>query len=186
MEWSSWSGLGSGVSSTVYRVVVDGSGNVYAGWNLPHARRGNRGTHCSWNGSTWSGLGSGMNSSVYGLVLDGYGNLTPVKHLLWGGVIVLYIALWNGSAWSGLGSGMNASVTKAWNSIRLELRRGRIPYNGRPVSAGSIAKCAIVFPFPVLSSPSSGATVEYPLQSSHGIAYPGAVSYAIQVSSTSS
>ena len=74
---SSWSGLGSGMNSTVRTLAMDESGNLYAGGEFTTAEGVTANYIARWDGTTssWSTLGSGMNSSVFALTMDGSGNL---------------------------------------------------------------------------------------------------------------
>ena len=72
-DGSSWSTLGSGMSSTVYALAVDGS-NLYAGGYFTTAGGVVVNRIAKWDGSSWSALGSGMGSTVYALAVNG-GNL---------------------------------------------------------------------------------------------------------------
>ncbi len=125
---SSWSGLGSGGSTTagtVHALAVMGQhlyvGGTFTQWgsggSVVTARNIAR-----WNGFTWSSLGSGGGNGVSGTVwslavLDGQlyvgGNFIEANV---GGTVVAAnrVARWNGSSWSSLGSsggnGVNGSV----------------------------------------------------------------------------
>ena len=113
---SSWSALSSGLYlpasgyGLVYSLVLDASGNVYAGGDFTMTTSSLTVNHIAkWNGSSWSALGSGMDGDVPALAMDAAGNLYAggwFKHA--GGVLVNYIAKWNGSSWSSLGSGIGA------------------------------------------------------------------------------
>ncbi len=110
-QWngSSWSALGSGMSSTVHALAVSGS-TLFAGGQFSAAGGAAANDIAEWNGSSWSPLSSGLNEDVYALaILDGNlyvgGFFTGVA-----GGAGNYVAEWNGSSWSALGGGMNDFV----------------------------------------------------------------------------
>jgi hypothetical protein len=95
----------------VRALVVDGSGNLYAGGQFTTAGGVAANRIAKWNGSSWSALGTGMDGTVYALALDPAGNLIAGGAFpKAGGLTTNYIAKWNGSNWSALGSGMNSGV----------------------------------------------------------------------------
>ncbi len=113
-NWAS-SFFGSGVSSWVWALAFDSSGNLYAGGDFSSA--GNCNSGCSriakWNGSTWSALGTGMNNRVLAIAFDGSGNLYAGGDFTTAGTCTTgcnRIAKWNGSTWSALGSGVDRPV----------------------------------------------------------------------------
>ncbi|HLF88954.1 MAG TPA: hypothetical protein VI451_08430, partial [Anaerolineales bacterium] len=70
---STWSALGSGVSSYVYSLAASGD-DVYVG-GLFNAAGGAANTHniARWDGSSWSALGSGVGGYVYGIAVGADG-----------------------------------------------------------------------------------------------------------------
>jgi len=114
---SSWSPLGSGMTSTVYvlNVFDDGSGGgpaLYAGGVFSSAGGVTVNRIARWNGSSWSPLGSGVNKAVRALTVfdDGTGG-GPALYVggefeTAGGITSNFVARWNGSSWSPLGSGV--------------------------------------------------------------------------------
>jgi hypothetical protein len=111
-DGSSWSALGSGLSTVVAALAVSDS-HVYAGGFLTTANH-----IAKWDGSSWSALGSGIGRlfpAVYALAASGNdvyvgGSFTTATNN--GSVVVNVncIAKWNGSDWRALGSGMNGGV----------------------------------------------------------------------------
>ncbi len=184
---SAWSNLGSGMNGTVYTVAIDGSGNVYAGGSFSTAGGASAADIAKWNGSAWSSLGSGMNGNVESIAFDGFGDVYAGGYFTTaGGITADYIAFWNGSAWSSLGSGVNG-----YNFTTLTFDHvGNLYAGGNFTTAGGttadhIAKCAIGLPVPVLSSPSNGVTVGSVSPTLSWNSYSGAVSFGVQVSTSS-
>ena len=102
---SSWSALGSGLNSTVIKIILS-NGDLYAGGTFTDAG-GNASADriAKWNGTSWSPLGSGLNGTVYVMAARGTdiyagGNFTDAG----GDTNADYIAKWNGTSWSALGS----------------------------------------------------------------------------------
>ena len=108
-DGSSWSTLGSGMSSTVYALAVDGS-NLYAGGYFTTAGGVVVNRIAKWDGSSWSALGSGMGSTVYALAVNGGNLYAGGSFTTAGGVSANRVAKWDGSSWSALGSGTNGTV----------------------------------------------------------------------------
>jgi len=103
--------LSSGMDGTVYAIVIDPSGNLYAGGYFTTAGGVTVNNIAKWNGSSWSALGSGTSASVRVLAIDPSGNLyAGGTFTTAGGVTVNKIAKWDGSSWSALGSGMDGAV----------------------------------------------------------------------------
>jgi hypothetical protein len=119
-DGSIWSALGSGVagspgaSEMVYvdALVVDTTGNLFAGGNFALAGGVSIGSIARWDGTAWLGLGNGVGRCYY------YGECSPVHALAFGATGNLYaggsslitgyhIAMWNGVTWSSLGQGVH-------------------------------------------------------------------------------
>lgn len=100
----------------VFALVVDGSGNLYAGGQFSTAGGVTVNGVAKWNGSSWEAFGSGLgdddwSACVNALAVDGSGNLYAGGYFVtMDGVSVNHVAKWNGSSWEALGSGMNGSV----------------------------------------------------------------------------
>ncbi len=103
-------GSGDGVSGTVYALVFDRNGILYAGG--PGRAGGIRvNSVARWDGSSWSALGTGMNNVVRALAVDGNGNLYAGGDFTTaGGVPANRVARWDGTSWAALGDGMNDIV----------------------------------------------------------------------------
>jgi hypothetical protein len=119
---SSWSALGSGLSSPhgassveALTVFDDGSGPaLYVGGLFSTAGGGAANYMAKWNGSSWSALGSGMSGTVSAFAVfdDGSGPALYAGGTFTtaGGVAAKDIAKWDGMNWSALGSGFSGSV----------------------------------------------------------------------------
>lgn len=127
-KWNgtSWSAVGSGMSSYVNALAVfdDGSGGgpaLYAGGVFLTAGGVSANRIAKWNGTSWSALGTGVSFSgtipeVEALIVfdDGLGG-GPALYAggyfnIAGGVTVNSIAKWDGTFWSALGTGVNNSL----------------------------------------------------------------------------
>jgi hypothetical protein len=122
-DGTSWSPLGTGVSSnlhtsTVYALAVfdDGLGGgpaLYAGGFFTSAGGASANNIAKWDGTSWSPLGAGMNSVVLTLIVfdDGTGGGPALyaggDFTNAGGVEANRIAKWDGTSWSPLGAGLN-------------------------------------------------------------------------------
>ena len=114
---STWSALGSGMSTTVYGLTFDSTNNVlYAGGNFTTAGGVTVNNIAKWtvSTSTWSALGSGNPGTVIALAFDSTNNVLYAGGTFTtaGGVTANRIAKWtvNSSAWSALGSGISSTV----------------------------------------------------------------------------
>ena len=108
-----WSGLGSGITDTVYALATVGN-DVYAGGVFTSAGGVPASCIAKWDGTAWSAVGGGFDNLVHSLVVDngivyagGYFSFatnsgTPVS--------TSYIAKWDGNNWSAVGKGLNAPV----------------------------------------------------------------------------
>jgi hypothetical protein len=112
-DGTSWSPLGSGVSSLVYALAVydDGGGPALYAGGLFHWAGGVAVSNIArWDGASWSALGSGMNHRVHTLAVfdDGAGPALYAGGYFTaaGGVAASSIAKWDGTSWSSLGSGL--------------------------------------------------------------------------------
>ena len=114
-KWNgtSWSAVGTGMSSTVYALTVhdDGGGpELYAGGAFTTAGGVSANGIAKWDGSNWSALGSGANGTVRAFAVydDGSGPALYAggSFTSAGGVAAARIAKWSGATWSALGSGL--------------------------------------------------------------------------------
>ncbi len=104
-----------GVTGFVYALVVDGSGNLYAGGRFLTAGGAIANGVAQWDPITqsWSALGSGTNHFVHALAVDSNGNLYAGGDFTTvGGIDANYIARWDPltQTWSSLSGGMDHSV----------------------------------------------------------------------------
>lgn len=117
-KWNgtTWSALGSGMSSSVYS-LVEKNGILYAGGSFDSAGGIHVNRIAKWNGTTWSALGSGVAGveswdqptiSIYSLAIHSNGDLY-VGGIFdsAGGIATGRIAKWNGTIWESLGAGVN-------------------------------------------------------------------------------
>jgi hypothetical protein len=146
-QWngSTWSALGTGITGShfgsfkVNALVVDGSGNLYAGGSFTTAGGVKSENIAKWNGIAWgslgSGIGSGIGRSVDALALDSNGTLYAGGNFTTaGGLAITRIAKWNGSAWSALDTGVNDDV----RALALD-SSGNLYAGGRFTTAGGVA-----------------------------------------------
>jgi hypothetical protein len=121
-KWSAstWSALGSGISSSVEALTEfdDGSGPaLYAGGAFLAAGGVAANSIAKWNGANWSALSTGVSGPSYdvsaltvfddgsGPALYAGGGFTGA-----GGFPASRVAKWDGASWSALGSGLNSTT----------------------------------------------------------------------------
>jgi hypothetical protein len=114
---SLWSSVGTFTSGTsvpvsLLTVVVDKSGNLFAGGTFDYVNGVRVRNIAQWNGSTWNTVGTGgANNTVSTLTIDPSGDIIAGgEYTIIGSDSISYIAKWNGNKWSGLGSGLNGGV----------------------------------------------------------------------------
>jgi len=103
-KWNgtSWSPMGTGISSTVYAIEVSGD-DLYASDTF-------NGGISKWNGSQWIPLSSGVNVEIFSIKKVGNDLYAGGVFTQIGSLNTNYIAKWNGSNWIALGNGVNSSV----------------------------------------------------------------------------
>lgn len=102
---SAFTALGTGSNDTVLSMVVDGSGNLWAGGNFTSMGGvANTARIARWNGSAWQSVGTGgANSSVTALALAPNGDIIAGGNFTTiGGVSSVGLARYNGTAWTSL------------------------------------------------------------------------------------
>jgi len=110
-----WSAVGTGTNAWIYSLVLDSSGNIYAGGIFATAGGVSANNIAKWNGSAWSALSSGMSGgseggAIHKIMTDSSGNLYAGGSFdTAGGIATNNVAKWNGSSWTALGSGMGMS-----------------------------------------------------------------------------
>ncbi len=111
---SSWSGLGSGMNSSVTALVVydDGSGPaLHAGGYFSTAGGAAANQIAKWNGASWSALSAGMNNSVFALTTHDLGGGTALvaggSFTAAGTAPATWVGTWDGSDWSAVGGVTN-------------------------------------------------------------------------------
>ena len=132
-DGSAWSSVGSdGPLGTVYALLPDGAGGLYAGGDF--ANIGPRLAH--WNGSGWSDVGGGVpNGVVYALALGGSDLYVGGQFTQAGTLVTSNIARWDGAAWHKLGV---AGVTQGFGSAQAHVRA--IAVDGANVYVGGLFK----------------------------------------------
>jgi len=153
-DGSQWNTVGSGVSSTVYALRVDGS-DLYVGGSFQNAG-GNASADflAKWNGVAWSAVGSNgagngsLSSTVYALAMFNSelyvgGSFTNVVDV---DTVVLdeadYIAHWNGSHWQPVNNGSGTPIGN--NVFALEPTGSGLYVGGSFVNANGIAEADAV------------------------------------------
>jgi hypothetical protein len=96
-------------------LVVDSSGNLFAGGTITQAGGAAMNRIAKWNGTSWSALGAGLSGAgapeVYALAVGAHGELYAGGNFsAAGGVAANNIAMWNGTSWSALAGGVNSWV----------------------------------------------------------------------------
>lgn len=141
-----WNALGAGIGFfnvyiTVWALVVDGSGNLYAGGGFNTAGSVPASSIAKWNGATWSPLGAGISGNVYALAIDGMGSVyAGGSFVTAGGVVANNIAKWNGSSWAPLGTGTNGVSTFSRSVFALTIDGSGMVYVGGSINmAGGVA-----------------------------------------------
>lgn len=175
-DGTAWHSLGEGVKKDlsilecVNALVIDTTGNLYAGGGFSMAGGIEVQNIAKWDGVSWSSLGSGIggipgnSSTVNTLAFDENGNLYAGGNFKYAdSIIVNSIARWDGSKWDSLGSGVKISnnlIDERTGEIRaLECNGKGMLYAGGEfyLAAGKIsscfAQCNLTGPSPVLSRP---------------------------------
>ena len=116
-DGAAWNAIGSGtygryLEGAVRTLVLDESGNLYAGGHFLSAGEASANYIAKWNGSTWSALGSGLDGNFYpevhALAVDSRGVLYAGGRFdTAGGVPAKNIAKWDGATWSALDNGLD-------------------------------------------------------------------------------
>lgn len=113
-QWngSAWINVGAGTDTTVFSLISDSYGNIYAGGAFNAAGTVYANSVAKWNGSTWSTLGAGMSGltkMINSFAFDSEGNLYAGGWFTYAdGVAVNSLAVWNGTCWSPIGSGIGS------------------------------------------------------------------------------
>ena len=116
--WSTWmEGKQTGLNGMVSALVVDPSGDLYAGGYFTTAGNTPANHIARWDGQAWQDLSGGTDSAVHALALDENGRLyAGGEFTTAGGTAVSAVASWDGATWRALGSGMGSdhSVPYVW------------------------------------------------------------------------
>jgi hypothetical protein len=117
-DGNAWSALGSGMSSDVNALAVQGS-TLYAGGLFSTAGGVPVGRIAQWDGNAWSVLGSGTNNIfVYSLAVAGSDLYVGGSFNVVGGSVPAFnIAKWDGSNWTALGSGLSGTTFPSANAL---------------------------------------------------------------------
>jgi len=108
-DGDAWTALGSGVSSTVYTVAVDGGAVAAAG---SFGSAGARIAHSVsiFEDDVWRALGQGVEGRVLVVQPADGGYYVGGEFTVVGGTPALNIAFWDGASWSPVGSGVDGIV----------------------------------------------------------------------------
>jgi hypothetical protein len=145
-----WVGMGQaeGVVGSIYALVADQKGNIYAGGNFTRAGGISANNIAKWDGTSWSALGSGVTNGAYEAyvhvcAVDSSGNLyVGGKFNTAGSVAAWNLARWDGSAWSAVG---NHAKGFYWVMALAPDNKGNLYVGGEfdsagPLPANNIAK----------------------------------------------
>jgi hypothetical protein len=140
-DGSTWSGFGTGLSSSTYAVALDSLGNIYAGGYFTDAGGNSAADYIAyWDGDSWEALGTGLSSGVLSIDIDSSNNIYAGGYFTnaGGNADADYIAYWNGSSWNALGTGANSTV----NTVLLDSSQN--PYiGGYFTTAGGVSANAV-------------------------------------------
>jgi hypothetical protein len=96
------------MDGTVYALVFDNFGNLYAGGQF---RSDSHSNVVRWNGSDWDSLGCGTNGDLTSLGCDDDGNVYACGEFTEAGATSTNnIAKWDGIKWNALGSGTDSAI----------------------------------------------------------------------------
>jgi hypothetical protein len=144
---TSWSALGSGVSSNVNAIAV-ANGLVYAGGDFTTAGGVTARRFAIWNGSGWSATGaSGLNGSVYRIRVLGTNVYVGGDFLQADDILVNHLGVWDGTRWSAFGrpersKGVGAIVSgvRALAADNQNVYAGGIFTGVGPIAAARVAR----------------------------------------------
>jgi hypothetical protein len=144
---SSWSALGTGVSSvndvaSVTAIAVSGN-EIYVAGEFEMAGGVSANNIAKWNDSSWSALGSGTDGRIEALAVNGSELCAGGFFSIAGGVSANKIAKWNGSNWSALGSGVSHPLGSSVHAVELsgsDVYVGGLFDTAGGASANNIAK----------------------------------------------
>ena len=117
-----WSALGDGITGNpsggggplVNALVMDASGNLYAGGWFTEAGGAPAINIARWDGTEWTVLGDGLSGTngegIDALAIDGSDLYAGGWFTYSGPLAVNHVARWDGSSWSGLGSDPNVGT----------------------------------------------------------------------------
>jgi hypothetical protein len=104
------------MSGTVYSLLLDANGTLYAGGNFATAGGWTVNNIAKWDGNDWAPLGSPPNTGVTGgyinsIIMDASGNLyAGGTFTSAGGQPANRVAKWDGNAWTAFGDGLDNTV----------------------------------------------------------------------------
>ena len=101
-DGTTWSKLGSGLSSVCFAIAVTPT-DVYAGGAFTTAGGVPASRIARWNGSSWSALGAGCAQNVYSIAYMNGSVYAGGDFTSAGGTAVTGFARWDGAAWSAVG-----------------------------------------------------------------------------------
>jgi VCBS repeat-containing protein len=110
-NWDASFGI-PGMNASVYALVIDSNGYLYAGGSFTSAGGVDVNYIARWDGTNWSDLNGGMDNTVLALAVDSDGNLYAGGDFTTaGGVSANRIARWDGMNWHPLSSGVNNPIS---------------------------------------------------------------------------
>lgn len=140
LTWNSLAGTTSnGVSSTVYAIAIDSTGNVYVGGLFSNADSTILVKNIAYwnkNAETWNALGSNPNQGTNGKVSTIA--IQPSTNNIYvggeftnsGGITVYFISRWDGSSWHSLNPDSYAGLNYYVNSLQFSSINSNILYIG--------------------------------------------------------
>lgn len=106
-----WNNVGNGANRQINDLVIDNSGQVYAGGWFTSIGGNSINRVARWDGNSWHALGGGPSNNINAMAISPNGDLfigglfTTVD-----GMSANRVARWDGSNWHSLGTGLNGTV----------------------------------------------------------------------------
>jgi VCBS repeat-containing protein len=139
-NWDEFFGV-PGMNGSVYALVIDSNGYLYAGGSFTTAGGVSANYVARWDGVSWTDLDGGVDDTVLSLAVDSAGNLYAGGDFTTAADInVNRIARWDGASWHPLGSGMNNPVSALAVDENDQLYAGGAFTDASGVSVNRIAR----------------------------------------------